>query len=68
MTKSMALCEERRQRALDLPLVAAEFPAAWDAGFETLERISARFADLSDEDMDELFGAASNEIHSAGQE
>jgi len=53
---------------VDLPLAAAESPAAWDAGFETLERISARFADLSDEDMDELFGAALSEIRSTEQE
>jgi len=58
MPESMTLCEERRQRALDLPLATAESPASWDAGF----------ADLSDEDMDELFGAASNEIRSARQE
>ena len=68
MTESMTLCEERRQRALDLPLATAESPASWDAGFETLERISSRFVDLSDKDMDELFGAASNEIRSARQE
>ena len=59
---ALALREERRQRALDLPLVACESPAAWDAGFETLERISSKFADLSDEEMDALFDTALGEI------
>lgn len=63
---ALALREERRQRALDLPLAAAESPAAWDGSFETLERISARFADLLNEDVDELFGAVLSEIQSAG--
>ena len=48
---ALAMREERRQRALALPLVVAESPVTWDAGFETLERISAKFADLSDEEM-----------------
>ncbi len=59
---ALALREERRQRALALPLAMAESPAAWDAGFETLERISSKFADLSDEEMDALFDTALGEI------
>jgi len=62
MTESMTLREERRQRALDLPLAMAESPISWDAGFETLERISSKFADLSDEEMDALFDTALGEI------
>jgi len=58
----LAMRKERRQRALALPLRAAESPNVWNAGFEALERISAKFADLSDQDMDVLFGAALDDI------
>ena len=43
-----ALREDRRQRALALPLAA--WPADWEAGFETLERISTKFDGLSDQE------------------
>ena len=61
---ALAMREERRQRALALPLAAAESPDVWEAGFETLERISARFAGLSDEELDALFGAAQKGLQS----
>lgn len=57
--------EERRRHALALPLPAAESPADWEAGFETLERASARFTDVSDDEMDVLFGSILDEIRSA---
>ncbi|MCX6030211.1 MAG: hypothetical protein NT169_13065 [Chloroflexi bacterium] len=47
--------EERRRRALALPLAAATFQADWDAGFTSLERISAKFVGLTDDDLDALF-------------
>jgi hypothetical protein len=65
---TLARREERRQRALALPLAAAESPATWETGFKTLERISEKFADLSDEDMDTLFGAVLTEIRNSNQE
>ncbi len=62
---TLARREERRQRALALPLTAAESPAAWDAGFEILDRLSEKFAGLSDEELDTLFSAALTEIRGA---
>jgi len=59
---ALALRETRRQRALALPLAAAESPSGWDSGFEVLDRISAKFSELSDEELDALFGTALNEI------
>jgi len=60
---ALAEREERRRRALALPLTVAESPAAWDAGFETLERASDKFAGLSDDEMDTLWGDVLDEIH-----
>ncbi len=54
--------EERRRRALALPLTAAASQATWDAGFATLERISERFSCLSDGDLDALFSEALAEV------
>jgi hypothetical protein len=61
-----ALREDRRQRALALPLAA--LPDDWEAGFETLERVSAKFDGLSDKEMDSLFGLALDDVRSANQE
>ena len=63
---TLAKRDARRRHALALPLAAAEHPAVWDAGFESLERISEKFASLSDEEMDALFGAALAQVRSAG--
>ncbi|GEM_PF-2070893 len=51
----LARREQQRQRVLALPLTAKESPTIWNAGFETLEHFSQKFAHLSDEDMDTLF-------------
>ena len=64
---ALAEWEERRQRALSLPLTAAESPETWDAGFETLERASRKFAGLSDDELDSLFGPVLDEIRGDGQ-
>ncbi len=64
---ALALREQRRQRALALPLAAAESSSGWDNGFEVLDRISAKFSELSDEDLEALFGAALSEIHADDQ-
>lgn len=65
---TLAMREERRQRALALPLTAAESSAVWDAGFVALERISDKYAGLSDAELDTLFGAALSEVRAAGRE
>lgn len=61
-----ALREERRQRALALPLAVS--PDDWKAGFDTLERVSEKFADLSDDDLDSLFGSTLADIRDTTQE
>lgn len=53
--------EERRQRLLNLPLAGASSATHWDEGLATLERVSEKFAGLSDDDLDELFGEALTE-------
>jgi hypothetical protein len=65
---ALATREEHRQRAQALPLTAAESPDAWDEGFETLESISNKFADLSDKELDTLFSTALNEIRDSDRE
>lgn len=54
--------EERRRRTLGLPLPAAASPTAWGQGFAALEAISEKFAGLSDDDLDALFGEALTEM------
>ena len=60
------LREDRRHRALALPLAAS--PADWETGFETLERVSAKFDGLSDQEMDTLLGLALDDVRRANQE
>lgn len=61
----MAGREERRRRVLSLPLAGATSDSDWDEGFVTLERVSEKFAGLSDDDLDVLFGEALNEARAA---
>jgi hypothetical protein len=57
---ALARREERRRRALALPLAAATSQVTWDAGFAALERISEKFNDL-----DALFGEVLVEVREA---
>jgi hypothetical protein len=57
--------EERRRRTLDLPMPGAASPAAWDQGFAALEGVSEKFAGLSDDDLDALFGEVLTEVRVA---
>jgi len=54
----LAKREERRRRVLSLPLAGAASETGWDEGFVILERVSEKFAGLSDDDLDSLFGEA----------
>lgn len=63
---ALAEREEHRRRALALPLTAATSQAAWDAGFTILERVSEKFADMSDDDLDGLFGEVLTEVRPTG--
>ncbi len=61
----LAKREERRRRILSLPFAGATPETSWDEGFVTLERVSEKFAGLSDDDLDVLFGEALNEARTA---
>lgn len=37
----------------------------WDQGFATLENVSEKFAGLSDDDLDALFGEVLTEVRAA---
>lgn len=50
--------EERRHRLLNLPLADASSETSWDEGFVTLDLVSEKFAGLSDDELDLLFGEA----------
>ncbi|MBM4461426.1 MAG: hypothetical protein FJ011_27325 [Chloroflexi bacterium] len=63
---ALAEREERRRRALALPLTAATSQADWDAGFAALERVSEKFAGVSDDDLDTLFGEVLAEVRTTG--
>jgi hypothetical protein len=54
--------EERRRRTLDLAMPAAASPTAWGQGFAALEDVREKFAGLSDDDLDALFGEVSTEV------
>jgi len=64
----LATREERRQRALALSLPVADSPEVWGKGFEALDRVSARFADLTDDDLDALFNSVLSEVRDTQQE
>lgn len=59
---TLAEREEHRRRALALPLTAATLQADWNAGFTTLERVSEKFAGVSDDDLDTLFSEVLAEV------
>ena len=61
----LAKRETQRQRAMTLPLTAQKSVAAWNAGFQTLERLSEKFSGVSDEEMDDLFGEVLAEVRNA---
>jgi prevent-host-death family protein len=46
--------EQRRRRALAIPIEAARSAETWQASFESLERIREKAAYLSDDEMDAL--------------
>jgi prevent-host-death family protein len=46
--------EQRRRRALALPIEAASSAEAWQTSFEALERIREKAAYLTDDEMDAL--------------
>jgi hypothetical protein len=63
---ALAEREDRRRRALALPLTAEASQAAWDAGFAALDRVSEKFAGVSDDDLDKLFGEVLAEVRATG--
>jgi hypothetical protein len=64
----LATREEKRQRALALPLPAADSSETWDKGFEALDRVSAKFTGLADDELDALFNSVLSEVRDARQE
>lgn len=57
--------EERRRQVLSLPLAGATSEIGWDGGFGALERVSEKFAGLSDDDLDLLFSEAVDIVRAA---
>jgi prevent-host-death family protein len=52
--KELDECEQRRRRALAIPIEAARSAEAWQASFAALERIREKAAYLTDDEMDAL--------------
>ncbi|MBM4461453.1 MAG: type II toxin-antitoxin system Phd/YefM family antitoxin [Chloroflexi bacterium] len=60
--------EQRRERALAIPIEAARSTEAWQASFETLERIREKAAYLTDDEMDTLATEALAHVRDATPE
>jgi len=61
--KELDVREERRRRALAIPIDAARSAETWQASFESLERIREKAAGLSDDEMDALVTEALARVH-----